>query len=105
VLSNLIGNALDHMGDPIDAAIRVSVECSGDLATLSVRDNGAGIARDECERVFVAGHSCAHDGSARPRGLGLAIVRDLAASWGGHAWAESAPGNGAAVHVTIPVAR
>jgi signal transduction histidine kinase len=104
VLSNLIGNALDHMGDPPDAAIRVSVRCAGDFATLTVRDNGIGIASHECERVFTAGHSGARDAGEHPRGLGLAIVRDLAASWGGRAWAESAPAAGAALHVTIPLA-
>ncbi|MBM4381846.1 MAG: HAMP domain-containing histidine kinase [Deltaproteobacteria bacterium] len=105
VLSNLIDNAIDHMGDPVDATICVEVRCGGDVATLTVRDNGVGIPRSECERVFAAGHSSAHAASERPRGLGLAIVRDLAARWGGRAWVESIPGEGAAVHVTIPIAR
>ncbi len=106
LLSNLVGNAVDHMGDAVPPEICVSVACSGEMATLRVRDNGVGIAPELHERIFEADHSgCVHDERARHRGLGLAIVRQLAASWRGHAWVESARGDGATFLVTIPLAR
>ncbi len=106
LLSNLVGNAIDHMGDALAPEVAVSVECSGELATLRVRDNGVGIAPELHERIFELDHSAgARDERARHRGLGLAIVRELAAGWRGRAWVESARGAGAAFFVTIPVAR
>lgn len=36
-------------------------------------------------------------------GLGLPIVRGLAASCGGHVWAEDAPGGGAVFRVALPL--
>lgn len=101
VLSNLIGNAIDHMGAPRPAVIAIEIERSGDVATLRVRDNGGGIAAADRERVFAPGETRNRERSLH--GLGLAIVRELAASWGGRVWAES--GDGATLCVTIPVAR
>jgi signal transduction histidine kinase len=105
-LSNLVGNAVDHMGDALAPEIAVSVACSGELATLRVRDNGVGIAPELHERIFEVDHSAvARNERACHRGLGLAIVRELAEGWRGRAWVESARGGGAAFFVTIPVAR
>jgi signal transduction histidine kinase len=36
-------------------------------------------------------------------GLGLSIVAAVAASHGGHAWVESAPGHGARFSVELPL--
>lgn len=105
LISNLVGNAIDHMGDARDGVISVSMTCHGATATLRVRDNGVGIPADQRERVFDAEHSLRRDGRGRPRrGLGLAIVRQLAASWGGCAWVEPTPPPGATLCVTLPVA-
>jgi PAS domain S-box-containing protein len=90
LLSNLIGNAIDHMGDPEAPRIEVSV-----------RDNGRGIPPDEIGRVFDAFHSVRREGH-RGTGMGLAIVKRIAETRGGRAWVESAPGEGAAFHVMLP---
>jgi len=106
LVSNLVGNAIDHMGDVRDATIAVSVAWQDDSAILRVSDNGAGIAPEARERVFEAAHSrCGDDAAACHRGLGLAIVRDLAASWRGSAWVDLSAPRGATLCVTIPVAR
>ncbi|HEY8120049.1 MAG TPA: HAMP domain-containing sensor histidine kinase [Myxococcota bacterium] len=105
LLSNLIGNAIDHMGVARGARIAVSIACEGDVATLRVSDNGVGIAAEQRELVFEAAYTHCHgDAARRHRGLGLAIVRRLAASWGGCAWVEAEPRQGATLCVTIPVA-
>lgn len=103
--SNLVGNALDHMGDADDASITVGLSCDGHTATLRVRDNGAGIAPGQHERVFEVAHSRSSTDAPPRRGYGLAIVRELAESWGGRAWVEATRPPGATLCVTIPVAR
>ena len=105
--SNLVGNAIDHMGATRHARIAVSIACQGELATLRISDNGVGISPERREFVFAPARTrCDDDDDAGcHRGLGLAIVRQLAASWGGTAWVESPPQPGATLCVTIPVAR
>jgi signal transduction histidine kinase len=106
LMANVIGNAIDHMGARASATIAVSIACSGDYATLRVSDNGVGIAVAERELVFDAAHSrCSGEAAPGHSGLGLTIVRQLAESWGGHAWFEPTPQPGATLCVTIPVAR
>jgi signal transduction histidine kinase len=105
LLGNLVGNALDHMGDARDGAIAVTITCHRGTATLRVLDNGVGIPPDQRERVFDVDHSRNRSERSRARrGLGLAIVRQLAAGWGGRAWVEASPLPGATLCVTIPVA-
>jgi signal transduction histidine kinase len=106
LVGNLVGNAIDHMGDVRDATIAVSVDWDDEWAVLRVSDNGAGIEPEARERVFEASHSrCPGEGAARHCGLGLTIVRELAASWGGRAWVDVSAGCGATLCVTVPVAR
>ena len=105
VVNNLVGNAIEHMGGGDDSRICVSIARDGDCATLRVRDNGAGIAPEQRERVFEVAYSNGPASGAGRRGLGLAIVRELAASWGGRAWIESSITPGTGVCVTIPLAR
>jgi two-component system, OmpR family, sensor kinase len=76
-LTNLVDNARRHgLG-----RISVVVAESGDLATLTVEDEGAGIAEADRERVF-------ERFTGRGSGLGLAIVRATAERHGGRAYAN-----------------
>lgn len=101
ILSNLIHNALDHMGPCESPVIRVSVQDVGGAHRISVSDNGRGVAPEDRERIFELfqrGPGCARRGS----GMGLAIVRKIAETHGGRAWVEDTPGTGATFHVTLP---
>ena len=76
-LGNLIENARRHGS----GSITVSVAGHDGLATLSVEDEGPGIAPADRERVFERFYG-------RGSGLGLAIVRATAERHGGRAYAE-----------------
>jgi protein-histidine pros-kinase len=101
LLSNLIGNAIDHMGEPESPRIEVAVFDDEEGHHITVRDNGRGIAPDQIGRVFEPFHSHPR-GGRRGTGMGLAIVKRIAEKRGGRAWVESAPGEGAAFHVVLP---
>ena len=105
LFSNLVGNALDHMGDAPDARIEVAIDEEPHHHVISVRDNGRGIAPEHCERIFEVFQSLGprRDGS-RGTGMGLAIVRKIAETQGGQAWVESEPGRGACFKVRLPAA-
>ena len=100
VLVNLLGNALESFGDGSgDREIRVGAtrERAGWL-TLSVTDNGCGIAPHELGRVFEVFHTTKANGL----GLGLAICRDIAQSHGGRLEISSRVGAGSRVELHLP---
>ena len=103
LLSNLIGNAVDHMGDVPNPRIEVDVTTEENDHLISVQDNGRGIPPDEHERIFEIFQSLrpARDGR-RGTGIGLAIVRKIAEARGGRAWVESEPDLGATFKILIP---
>jgi len=98
ILVNLLDNAHKYGAPPV----QVTLERLDDRAVISVLDAGAGLPANERARLFERFYRA--DSSGKPGlGLGLPIVRGLAASWGGHVWAEDAPGGGAAFHVVLPL--
>lgn len=103
VFSNLIGNAIDHMGGCEDPHVRVEVHREEHQHRLSVSDPGRGVAPEHHERIFQVLQSLGRraDGQ-RGTGIGLAIVRRIAETHGGRAWVESSAGQGATFHVTFP---
>ncbi|MGI9591784.1 MAG: ATP-binding protein [Myxococcota bacterium] len=103
VFSNLIGNAVEHMGDGGERTISVSIAEDHGFHRITVRDRGRGIAPEHHERIFEAFQSLGSRQGRRGRsGMGLAIVRKIADTRGGRAWVESSPGTGAAFHFTLP---
>jgi signal transduction histidine kinase len=103
VFSNLVGNALDHMGPHPKPRIEIDVHEDPDVHHLMVRDNGRGIDPSHHERIFEIFHSLGPRADGRRgTGVGLAIVKKIAEAHGGRAWVESALGEGACFHLTLP---
>jgi len=103
LFSNLVGNALDHMGSVGQPAIRVEVKALRDTHQISVSDNGKGIDPAHHERIFEIFQSLGpcKDGR-RGTGIGLAIVKKIVETHGGRVWVDSEPGKGADFHLTLP---
>jgi CheY-like chemotaxis protein len=101
VLDNLVENALKYGGRNID----IEIEAAGDRVQLAVRDDGQGIARDLLPRLFepfVQGEQTL-DRAQGGLGLGLALVRRLAALHGGTLAADSeGPGRGSCFTLRLP---
>lgn len=103
VVQNLLTNALKY--SPNGGCIDVSVCDDGDQATLTVRDQGIGLAPDEAPRIF---DRCFRSSQVADRfdgiGLGLYICRAIVNEHGGRIWAESAgPGRGTTLTVSLPL--
>jgi signal transduction histidine kinase len=102
VLSNLVGNALDHMGPSNRPFIEVEISERDGFQELVVRDHGRGIDPADHERIFEIFQTRGIPrGGKRGTGIGLAVVRKIAEAHGGTAWVESEPGKGAAFHSTF----
>ncbi|NNE10696.1 MAG: HAMP domain-containing histidine kinase [Ilumatobacter sp.] len=90
-VSCLLDNAakFDRTGGPIE------VDVSG--VTVTVSDRGIGIAPGDVDRVFDRFHRSAEARTMPGSGLGLSIVREIARSHGGEAFAGLRDGGGAVV--------
>jgi two-component system sensor histidine kinase BaeS len=97
VLENLIGNALRHT--PSAGLVRVELSAGSDAVRIRVRDTGEGIPPQDLPHIFDRFTKSADSGGS---GLGLAIARRLVEAHGGAITAESAPGHGTTVTVTVP---
>jgi two-component system CheB/CheR fusion protein len=103
LFSNLVGNALDHMGSVEQPTIRVEIKTLRDAHQITVSDNGKGIDPAHHDRIFEIFQSLGpcKDGR-RGTGIGLAIVKKIAETHGGRVWVDSEPGKGAGFHLTLP---
>jgi signal transduction histidine kinase len=101
IVSSLLENAIKYGGGrPVDIAVR----SDGDVAVLSIRDRGIGIAPENVARIFdrfARGVSVRHYGGL---GLGLFICRHIAEGHGGTITVESTPGEGSTFTLRLPVA-
>lgn len=103
VFSNLIGNAIDHMGQCERRRIEVTIAEAPSFHQITVRDFGLGIAPEHREKVFEVFQTVgSRRDTRRGTGMGLAIVRKIAETHRGRAWVEGSLGEGAAFHVTFP---
>jgi signal transduction histidine kinase len=100
ILVNLMVNAIRY--SPENGAIRLSFGRTGGTASVTVSDQGPGIAEEDAQRIFER-FERAHSGDDGA-GLGLAISRRLARSMGGDVSLDSAPGEGARFTLTLPAA-
>ncbi|MGA7269439.1 MAG: HAMP domain-containing sensor histidine kinase [Acidimicrobiia bacterium] len=104
VIANLLANARQHT--PPRTPVEVGLSASKGRAILTVTDHGPGIPDEAIERIFErfyridSSRSRARGGS----GLGLAIVSAIVASHNGTISAENAPGAGARITVSLPLA-
>jgi light-regulated signal transduction histidine kinase (bacteriophytochrome) len=100
IFQNLIGNALKYRSDrPPIIHVRAMEQTTQWL--ISVSDNGLGIDRENCQRIFEMFRRL-HDRSIPGTGIGLAICQRVVERWGGKIWVESETGQGSTFFFTIP---
>lgn len=103
VLMALIGNAADAIRDAGTLEGRIVVRTMADgsgMAQVSVGDSGPGLDAAVLAGLGESMRTTKRDGL----GLGLMLARSLIESHRGRLWAESMPGRGAQIHLTLPLA-
>jgi signal transduction histidine kinase len=108
VLSNYITNALKY--SPMDKPISVRLSLDDEWARVSVRDEGAGLASEEQQRIwerfYRARNVDAQTDSGVPHvglGIGLALCKAIVEQHNGQVGVESAPGHGSTFWFTLPL--
>ncbi len=106
-IGNLVENALVYSdpGARVVVAARRQVRSDDDYVDITVSDNGVGIPSDQLERIFERfyrvdyARSRANGGS----GLGLSIVKHIAAAHNGDVTVWSQPGRGSTFTLRLPI--
>lgn len=103
VLQNLIGNAIQHIGNP-RGSIVVSAREEPGRTWFTVADDGVGIPERHLDRIFglfqtVRSETTRDD---RPSGIGLAIVKRIVERNGGEVRVASREGEGTTFEFSIP---
>lgn len=104
IFDNLLSNALKF--SPRGGVVSVTLARREGYLRVEIRDEGAGVAPDETEKIFgkYARGSTRPTEGEKSTGLGLSIVRQLAASMNARVWCEprTAAGGGLFI-VVLPV--
>jgi len=103
-LVNLLSNAVKFA--PKDSTVTVAVTGSEQMVTISVSDQGEGIAPENVNRLFRKFQQVDSSSSRRKggTGLGLAITKALVEQHGGRIFVDSELGKGTRFSFTLPVA-
>lgn len=110
LFQNLIDNAVKYRVPGLPPVIRITAGHQSEAFwSITVRDNGIGIAPEHHERIFEMytrlGGAADLGNSGTGSGIGLAACRRVMALHGGTIRVESAPGAGAAFHLMMPFAK
>ncbi len=101
-LEEMVGNLLDNAAKWADGKVRLTARRDGGVLSLTVEDDGPGLAPEQVETVLRRGARL--DEQVPGSGLGLAIVRDIAELYGGGLALERSALGGLGATLRLPAA-
>ncbi|WP_417545609.1 ATP-binding protein [Marinobacter sp.] len=100
-LNEILGNLLDNAGKWSSECVELSLEQNNSLAQITVTDDGSGVAEDE--RMHLGQRGRRLDEQTPGHGLGLAIVREIIARYGGETSFSNGSKGGLKIRIEISV--
>jgi PAS domain S-box-containing protein len=104
VFQNLIGNALKFVPNDRSPVVRITASVKDGMAAFRVSDNGIGIKREYCEKIFGVFTRLNKQEEFDGSGVGLALCAKVVSLHGGDIRVESVPDSGSVFMFTIPLA-
>ena len=101
IIGNLIDNAIKYSPDGGDITVQLAIV--GELALVTVRDMGIGIAAEDMSRLFIRFSRLSPHVEVPGTGLGLYLARELARLHGGDIDAVSKFGEGSEFTLSLPL--
>ena len=103
LFTNLIENAIKYQPQGNIAEIKIHTEEDGaNWTTISVADNGIGIAPEHQKKVFEVFKRLHTDSEYPGTGIGLANCKKIVMAYGGKIWYEANEPNGTIFKFTLP---
>lgn len=103
VLNNIIKNAIQAITFAVDydreGRVDILLERKGNIALVSIEDNGTGIPEDKINKVFVPNFTTKNSGT----GLGLAMSKNIVEAAGGKIYFDTTFDVGTTFYVEIPI--
>ncbi len=102
IMHNILDNAIKYT--PAGGKVKVDLQQNNNMATITIRDNGAGIAAEDLPRIFDRYYRGSQKDHLGGTGIGLYLVQELIASHGGQIQVTSpGPGMGSCFTLNIPL--
>lgn len=98
VFNNLFRNAIQAIPHDRKGRIDVTLSKQNQNFIVAVKDNGAGIADEVFDKIFVPNFTTKTTGM----GLGLAMVKNIVESGNGQIWFETSKGKGSTFYLSFP---
>jgi PAS domain S-box-containing protein len=102
VFSNLIDNAIKYRHPNRRPLIEIAGQIQNKRSVYTIRDNGIGIEREHCDKIFEIFHRLNPAGPVKGEGLGLTIVRRTLDRMNGKIIVESEANQGATFIIDLP---
>jgi NtrC-family two-component system sensor histidine kinase KinB len=100
VLADLLFNAVWHT--PVAGKVTVEARREESEYVIAVSDGGEGVPPGEAPHLFERPATVEAGAPSERTGLDLSVVKELVKQHGGRVWAESRPGRGTTIFVSLP---
>ena len=101
VWQNILRNAIKFTPDGGEISVRLAA--AGDVFRVEIADTGVGISEDAQKHIFEKFYQADGSHHTEGSGLGLSLVKRIVDACGGEISVRSAPGEGSAFTVVLPV--
>ena len=101
IFTNLLSNAVKYAPD--NPLIEVAGEIKGDMALISIKDQGLGIPENDLPHMFERFFRAKTAEGIKGTGLGLSVCKEFVEMHGGDIKADSVEGEGATFTLLLPI--
>lgn len=102
LFQNLLINAIKFSRKDTPPLVKLSVIPKEGYWQFAVEDNGIGIEKEHCERIFIIFQRLHTRSEYQGSGIGLSHCKKIVELHLGKIWVESVPGKGSTFYFTIP---
>lgn len=103
IMRNLLSNAIKFT--EIGGKVNANVKVNGEMAEVTIEDNGIGIKAEDIKRLFRIDDQFKSDGTAKEQGTGLGLIlcKEFVEKNNGKIWVESKPEKGSKFTFNLPI--
>lgn len=104
VINNIISNSIKYKRPDVKGKIALTIIEYQKTVLFELKDNGMGVDKESLPRIFDTLYRAdkARTNVREGSGLGLSVCKQIVELHGGLIWAQSEPGNGLAILISLP---